>query len=88
MARDWSIEAIAERMKDEIGADVRAGIVPAGVRSFSALHDHVDANGYGGFFDEDAADAGSLARRHELASAAAERIEPWLAAGGAAGTGE
>jgi hypothetical protein len=46
-------EAIAvERGKREILADVRAGRVPADVEDFSALHDHVDANEYGGLCDD------------------------------------
>lgn len=36
---------------DEILADVARGVVPGSVVSFSQLHDHVDANGYGGAFD-------------------------------------
>jgi hypothetical protein len=39
-------------MKDEILSDVRAGKVPADVKSFSELHDYVDANEYGGFCKE------------------------------------
>lgn len=35
----------------EVLNDVREGTVPASVASFSELHDHVDANGYGGAFD-------------------------------------
>jgi hypothetical protein len=37
--------------RDEVLADMDTGTVPASVRSFSTLHDHVDANGYGGAFD-------------------------------------
>lgn len=36
------------RMKAEILADIENGNVPASVNTFSCLHDHVDANGYGG----------------------------------------
>lgn len=45
-------ETIA-RAKTEILADVASGKVPATVETFAELHDHVDANGYGGFFEED-----------------------------------
>jgi hypothetical protein len=38
-------------------ADVRAGRVPQEVQSFGHLHDHVDANEYGGFCIDDLADA-------------------------------
>jgi hypothetical protein len=40
-----------ERAKREVRADIATGTVPATVRTFSALHDHVDANGYGGAFE-------------------------------------
>ena len=36
---------------EQILADVAGGVVPPSVESFAALHDHVDANGYGGAFD-------------------------------------
>ncbi|MDP1559078.1 MAG: hypothetical protein Q8K59_12885 [Nitrosomonas sp.] len=41
-----------ERMKQEILEDIKAGRVPADCPSFSSLHDHVDANCYGGFCDD------------------------------------
>jgi hypothetical protein len=39
----WAIE--------EVQADINAGIVPKDVRTFASLHNHVDANKYGGAFD-------------------------------------
>ncbi len=42
-----------ERMKQEILEDSKAGRVPADCSSFASLHDHVDANCYGGFCDDD-----------------------------------
>lgn len=39
-------DVFAAHVCARIGADVAAGIVPAGVPDFSALHDHVDANMY------------------------------------------
>lgn len=48
-------ETIA-RAKGEILADVRSGHVPAGVRNFTALHDYVEANEYGGLFENWPAD--------------------------------
>jgi hypothetical protein len=41
-----------ERGKREILDDIAAGIQPQNVASFSELHDHVDANEYGGFAEE------------------------------------
>ncbi len=47
------IRAAVARAKREIEADQKAGVVPRTVRSFAELHDHVDANAYGGFTDPD-----------------------------------
>ena len=46
-----------ERMKQEILGDIKTGRVPADCPSFSALHDYVDANCYGGFCEDDALQA-------------------------------
>jgi hypothetical protein len=43
-----SSEKMFKRIRREIVDDVRMGVVPADVPGFSALHDHVDANCYGG----------------------------------------
>lgn len=48
-----TVAAIAARMRSEILADITSGRLPDDVASFSALHGHVDANGYGGCNDED-----------------------------------
>lgn len=45
-----------ERMKREVLADVKLGKVPTTVKSFSELHDYVDANEYGGFCEEEFVD--------------------------------
>ena len=45
------IEHAIERSKEEILADIANGRVPDTVSSFSELHDHVDANEYGGLCD-------------------------------------
>ncbi len=41
------ISRYADAIMTLIKSDVEAGIVPASVRSFSELHDYVDANDYG-----------------------------------------
>jgi hypothetical protein len=41
---------VIDRAKREIMTDVYSRLVPETVESFSQLHDHVDANGYGGAF--------------------------------------
>lgn len=45
-------DVIIDRMKREILADMASGRVPGTVTTFSELHDHVDANEYGGFCDD------------------------------------
>jgi hypothetical protein len=48
-----TLDESIERMKQEITEDVTAGRVPTDCLSFSALHDYVDANCYGGFCEDD-----------------------------------
>ena len=48
-----SLSKSIERMKQEIIEDVKSRHIPADCPSFSALHDYVDANCYGGFCDDD-----------------------------------
>lgn len=48
-----TLDESIERMKQEIIEDIHAGRVPADCPSFSALHDYVDANCYGGFCEDD-----------------------------------
>jgi len=65
-----------ERAKREVLADVAAGIVPVTVASFSELHDYVDANGYGGAFEEDAPDTSD-----GLWDALQSAIDGWIRSG-------
>jgi hypothetical protein len=46
--RPYSPKAVIKRARQEILKDVAAGRVPATVQSFAELHDHIDANEYGG----------------------------------------
>jgi len=48
-----TLDESIENMKQEILEDVKSGRVPADCPSFSALHDYVDANCYGGFCEDD-----------------------------------
>lgn len=45
------IAAAVARTKREILADIASGTVNAAVKTYSELHDYVDANGYGGAFE-------------------------------------
>lgn len=87
-------EEMAERMKADILADIRAGIVPKSVKTFSELHDYVDANCYGGseaLLDELDAEVADTDEGHtsalnalcDLMNPAMEIINEWLASGGA-----
>lgn len=51
---EWAneLEERTERAKAEILADIERGIMPADVATFADLHDHVDANEYGGLCEE------------------------------------
>ena len=48
-----NLEKTIMRMKYEILHDISNGKVPADVINFGDLHDHVDANEYGGFCEDD-----------------------------------
>ena len=86
---------LAERMKVEIIADVKAGIVPPSAKTFAELHDFVDANCYGGteaLLDEfsEAAGGTEQIRQHaldaliDLMNPAIEIVNSWLGEGGIA----
>lgn len=87
-------EELAERMKSEILADIRNGIVPPAVAEFSQLHDYVDANCYGGteqLLEEleknhpstDAGGHAALMELCDLMNPAIEIVDSWLRTGGA-----
>lgn len=67
-----------ERMKREILADVRKGVVPVTCASFSELHGYVDANCYGGFCEEEGFDASKIDSINDAQNA----IDLWIKAGG------
>lgn len=48
---------VVDRMKREVRRDIQDGLIAVSVRSFSELHDYVDANEYGGFCEDAVADA-------------------------------
>lgn len=66
-----------KRAKREVLADVAAGLVPATCASFSELHDYVDANGYGGAFEDGAPYSG-----WEGWSMVQDAVDTWIKSGG------
>lgn len=93
------LPATIARIKLEIMEDVRVGRIPSTVASFVQLQDFVDANEYGGFCEDQLADAMILEfggrDEHEgmpqgmldFINAAQGKIDEWLAAGGIANFG-
>lgn len=76
-----AVAAAVERGKREIIEDVRAGRVPREVATFSELHDHVDANEYGGLCDPDTPE---FMWTDDLAfpRAVQDQLNEWIADGG------
>lgn len=65
---------LVAKAKSEILADIEAGRVPASVRSFSELHNYVDANFYGGIEFEGIEDADTF-------NAMSDAVNEWLSRG-------
>ena len=80
---EWTLcgVPVVERAKAEVLADIAAGRVPAGVADFASLHDHVDANYYGGAFES--WEEGSPADDAFVAfwNRVQEEVDLWLRAG-------
>lgn len=89
-----TLEQTIARMQSEVLADVQSGKVNAAVSGFSQLHDYVDANEYGGFWDDALLDAliqhfggrdynGAMPDGlMDYINAAQGAIDAWLQAGG------
>lgn len=78
--RPWTVKAIYERAKAEILSDMREGKVPSTVRKFATLHDHVDANVYGGLCDIDCPLDGTRGT-DRLINALQDDLDEWLKGG-------
>lgn len=68
-----TVRMITDRAKREILRDARTGVVPSTVASFAELHDHVDANLYGGLCEQN--------HPLEVASAAQDQLDAWIKTG-------
>jgi hypothetical protein len=79
------IRRAVERSKAEILQDIGDGRVAEDVPNFSALHDYVDANTYGGLCDGDwptyVADDGQEHLDIVMANEVQEQVDAWLKAG-------
>jgi hypothetical protein len=64
------------RAKREVLADVAEGFVPAAVKTFSELHNYVDANCYGGACEVDAPDVDD-----EIWNTLQDAIDVWIRSG-------
>ena len=77
------LEETVARMKAEIQNDVRRGLIPAAnISDFGDLHEHVDANEYGGFCE------GSYEITDEVMeymNAAQDAVGAWIREGGLRG---
>ena len=74
-------DAAFERAKREILDDIDRGIVPQRIDNFSELHDHVDANGYGGLFEIDIPgddDIDDRDRVSDFCNNLQNRLDEWL----------
>jgi hypothetical protein len=78
MLDEAEVQRAVTRAMQEIVRDTQAGILPPEVRDFSTLHDYVDANGYGGFFEEEYQDVSI-----EFVAEVQDRVNTWLEHGGA-----
>lgn len=91
-------EELAERIKTDIVALVKAGTIPETVANFAHLDDYVDANCLGGgeaIFEAVTASAvggtvddhiAALNRHADLVNPATEIVDLWIAEGGVKGS--
>jgi hypothetical protein len=73
------LDAAYRQAQQEILDDIASGRVPTSVTTFAELHDHVDANWYGGLFDLeiDPSDDEQVEFGNDLQN----RLDAWLRAG-------
>lgn len=72
-----TLEQTIQRAKLEILKDVQNGVIPEDAADFAALHEHVDANGYGGAFE----DVYSV-EDTDYWNAVQEALDTWIKGGG------
>jgi len=78
MAEGGEIDKYVEIGKDQIRQDVKDGVVPSTVKSFSELHDYVDANEYAGFTE----DGYVPSKDYDLENRVQGELDDWIRGGG------
>ena len=81
---DWETHGrpVVERAKREVLDDIASGTVPPTVKTYSELHDFVDANYYGGAFESDIPDDGPSQDLHlAFWNRVQAEVDAWLRAG-------
>ena len=81
MKRETVLLFAVAHARREILAHVAAGVIPANVENYAALHDFVDANGYGGAFDDSPP---APVEDVDFWNAMQEHIDEWIRSGGLA----
>lgn len=77
----YDLDTTVARAKREILADIREGRLPASVQTFAELHDHVDANWYGGAFADDWSNEFGIDRHCNFWNRVQDTLSRWLAEG-------
>lgn len=72
-------KARIELAKEQILEDVKSGVVPGTVASFSELHEYTDANYYGGLFDLKYDTTGQMV---EVGNSVQGALDGWIKNGG------
>ena len=76
MNQTLDLQETIQRAKAEVVRDIEKGTVPDTVCSFSELHDYVDANSYGGAFEQDWDN-----EQTDFWNAVQDAVDAWLKAG-------
>lgn len=76
------VAALVNIGKQEILADIAAGVVPSTVRSFADLHDYVDANTYAKLCDDEWSVGPTDDIFYKLANSVQDALHLWIVMGG------
>lgn len=73
-SKELKICLLVDRAKREILEDIKTKLLPRTVSSFEDLHDHVDANFYGGISEDNY----TVSENYEIENEFQSRIDQWL----------